>query len=90
MFSTYIDGEYAVGVAYTEKNHGLNGPWHIEPEPLLRDNNGHPMMFNTFDGTLVMAVHKDTVINDRRTSVPRFIEMDDQFDKLKIKRYYKF
>ena len=90
LFSTYIDGEYAVGVAYTEKNHGLNGPWHIEPEPLLRDNNGHPMMFNTFDGTLVMAVHKDTVINNRRTSGPRFIEMDDQFDKLKIKRYYKF
>ena len=48
------------------------------------------MMFNDFDGTLVMAVHKDTVIDGRRTSVPRFIEMDRQFDKLKIKRYYKF
>jgi hypothetical protein len=90
LFSTYIDGEYSVGVAYTEKNHGLNGPWHIEPEPLLRDNNGHPMMFNDFDGTLVMAVHKDTVMNGKKTSVPRFIEMDRQFDKLKIKRYYKF
>ena len=90
LFSTYIDDEYAVGVAYAEKGYGLNGPWHIEPEPLLRDNNGHPMLFNDFDGTLVMAVHKDTIINDRRTSVPRFIEMDNQFDKLKIKRYYKF
>lgn len=90
LFSTYIDGEYAVGVAYSRKGYGLNGPWEIEPEPLLRDNNGHPMMFNDFDGTLVMAVHKDTVINNRRTSVPRLIEMDNQFDKLKIKRYYKF
>ena len=90
LFSTYIDGEYAVGVAYSEKNHGLNGPWHIEPEPLVRDNNGHPMLFKDFDGTLVMAVHKDTVLDNRRTSVPRFIEMDDQFDKLQVKRYYKF
>ena len=90
LFSTYIDGEYAVGVAYSEKDHGLNGPWHIDAEPLLRDNNGHPMMFNDFDGTLVMAVHKDTIIDGRRTSVPRLIEMDRQFDKLKIKRYYKF
>ena len=89
LFSTYIDGEYAVGVAYSTM-YGLNGPWVIEPEPFLRDNNGHPMLFNDFDGTLVMAVHKDTVIGERHTSVPRFIEMDDQFEKLKIKRYYKF
>ncbi len=90
LFSTYIDDEYAVGVAYAEKGYGLNGPWSIDSVPLLRDNNGHPMLFKDFDGTLVMAVHKDTIINDRRTSVPRLIEMDNQFDKLKIKRYYKF
>ena len=89
LFSTYIDDEDSVGVAYSTM-YGLNGPWEIEPEPLLRDNHGHPMMFKDFDGTLVMAVHKDTVINNRRTSVPRLIEMDDQFEKLKVKGYYKF
>ena len=89
LFSTYIDDEYTVGVAYSTM-YGLNGPWEIEPEPLLRGKQGHPMLFKDFDGTLVMAVHKDTVINDRRTSVPRLIEMDDQFEKLKVKGNYKF
>ena len=90
LFSTYINEESAIGVAYSEKGHGLNGPWHIETEPLLRDNNRHPMMFKDFDGTLVMVVNKDTIINNKQTSVPRIIEMDDQLDKLKIKRYYNF
>ena len=89
LFSTYIDDEYSVGVAYSTL-YGLNGPWEIEPEPLLRDHQGHPMLFKDFDGTLVMAVHKDTVINNRRTSVPRLIEMDDQFEKLQVQGYYKF
>ena len=89
LFSTYIDDEYSVGVAYSTM-YGLNGPWEIEPEPLLRGNHGHPMLFKDFDGTLVMAVHQDTVMNNRRTSVPRLIEVDDQFEKLKVKGYYNF
>lgn len=90
LFDTAIDGASAIGVAYTEKGHGLNGPWHIEPQPLLTGNVGGPMLFKDYDGTLVMALHKDTVVGGVKKSVPQFMKMDSQFDKLKVKGHYKF
>ncbi|MBQ4064190.1 MAG: family 43 glycosylhydrolase [Bacteroidaceae bacterium] len=90
LFDTEIDGESAIGVAYTEKDHGLNGPWHIEPTPLLTGNVGGPMLFKDYDGTLVMALHKDTIVGGVKKSIPQFMKMDSQFDKLKVKGHYKF
>lgn len=90
LFDTTVDGLSAIGVAYTEKDHGLNGPWHIEQEPLLTGGVGGPMMFKDYDGTLVMAVHRDTVVGGVKKSIPQFMKMDSQFDKLKVKGHYKF
>lgn len=90
LFTTDIAGESAVGVAYTEKNCGFNGPWHIERQPFLTGNYGEPMLFKDFDGTLVMLLHKDTVINGRRIYKPTMFEMDSQYDKLKIKGKYNY
>lgn len=90
LFDTTIDGVSAIGVAYTEKDHGLNGPWHIEQQPLLTGGVGGPMLFKDYDGTLVMAMHKDTVVDGIKKSIPQFIKMDSQFDKLKVKGQYKF
>lgn len=88
LFITEKNGEKALGVAYTEKDHGLNGPWHIEPEPMLTGNYGQAMLFNDFDGSLVMVLHKDTIINGDKKSIPQLFEMDSQYDKLKIKSKY--
>lgn len=90
LFDTTIGGASAIGVAYTEKDHGLNGPWHIEPQPLLTGNVGGPMLFTDYDGTLVMAMHKDTIVGGVKKSIPQFMKMDSQFDKLKVKGHYKF
>lgn len=88
LFVTEKNGVSALGVAYSEKNHGLNGPWHIEPQPMLVGGYGQAMLFNDYDGSLVMALHKDTIIDGRKRSVPQLIEMDSQYDKLKIKSKY--
>lgn len=88
LFITEKNGTKALGVAYTEKDHGLNGPWHIEPEPMLTGNYGQAMLFNDFDGSLVMVLHKDTIVKGNKKSVPQLIEMDSQYDKLKIKSKY--
>lgn len=90
LFDTTIDGTSAIGVAYTEKDHGLNGPWHIEQQPLLVGDVGGAMLFKDYDGTLVMAMHKDTIVEGVKKSIPRFMKMDSQFDKLKVKGHYKF
>ena len=90
LFSTKMGDGEVIGVAYTEKDHGLSGPWHIEPQPLLAGNVGSPMLFNDYDGTTIMVVHKDTTVNGKAKSVPQFIKADRQFDKLKLNGHYKF
>lgn len=88
LFTAYAGEEKAVGVAYSGTS-TLNGPWVIEEEPLLKGFNS-VSMFDDYDGTPVMVVGKDTVINGVGKSVPQLIKTDLQFEKLKIKGYYKF
>lgn len=88
LFTAYAGEEKAVGVAYSETS-TLNGPWVVEDEPLLKGFDS-VSMFDDYDGTAVMVVGKDTVINGVKKSVTKLIKTDLQFDKLKIKGYYKF
>lgn len=90
LFQTEIDGVSALGVAYSEKNHGLNGPWHIEPQPLLAGGYGQAMLFNDFDGSLVMVLHKDTIIQGNVHSRPSMFEVDNQYARLRIKGKYNY
>jgi Glycosyl hydrolases family 43 len=46
----------------------LAGPWVHHPEPLWRDDGGHPMLFRTFDDRLVMAIHQRTDASSARGS----------------------
>lgn len=89
LFTTYVGDERRVGVAYSETG-TLNGPWLVEDKPLIEENVGGAMLFNDYDGTLVMVVTADTVINSVARSVPRLIKCDSQFDKLQTKGNYKF
>lgn len=91
LFTTYVDGVKAVGVAYTQTGeYGYNGPWVVEPQPLLTSNVGSASIFCDYDGTKVLAVSKDTIIGGVAKSVPQLFKLDMQFDKLKIEGYYKF
>lgn len=91
LFTSYIGDEKAVGVAYTQTGeYGYNGPWVVEPQPLLTGNVGSASIFTDFDGTKVLAVGKDTVICGVEKCVPRLFKLDMQFDKLKIEGYYNF
>ena len=92
LFTAYDGEESVVAVAYTinEMGHWLNGPWIAEPQPLMRGNVGGASLFTDYDGTMVMALHKDTLISDRNVKVPQFVKMDSQFEKLKKIGYYNF
>ena len=91
LFTSCVGGEKALGVAYTETGeYGYNGPWVVEPQPLLAGGVGSASVFRDYDGTMVLAVSKDTVIDDVSKSVPQFYKLDMQFDKLKIEGHYKF
>ena len=91
LFTTYIDGKKALGVAYSETElYGYNGPWNVEPQPLLRDGVSSASIFADYDGTMVLAVAKDTVIGGVEKCFPRLFKLDMQFEKLMIKGHYKF
>ena len=91
LFTSYIDGEKAVGVAYTQTGeYGYNGPWVVEPQPLLVGGVGSASIFTDYDGTKVLVVGKDTVDGGVRKCRPQLFKLDMQFDKLKIEGHYKF
>lgn len=90
MFATEIDGEETLGVAYTKEGHGLNGPWTVEKEPLLTGGYGQATIFKDFDGTRVLVLHKKTVVDGEVRYVPQLMELDNQYNRLKIKGKYKY
>ena len=91
LFTSYIGGEKSIGVAYTQTGeYGYNGPWEVEPQPLLTGGVSSASVFTDYDGTKVLAVGKDTVIGGVAKSVPQLYKLDMQFDKLKIEGHYKF
>ena len=91
LFSSYVAGEKAIGAAYTMTGeYGYNGPWVVEPQPLLTGNVGGASLFTDYDGTKVLVVGRDTVVDGVLKSVPQLFKLDMQFDKLKIEGHYKF
>lgn len=81
LWSSYSASKYAVGLARSESGR-LAGPWTQLPEPLWTDDGGHPMLFHTFDGRLVMAMHQP----NRRVERARFFEIEDLGDTLRLGR----
>ena len=91
LFTAVEGGEKVIGVAYTQDDAvGLNGPWHIEPKPLLSGGVSGATLFTDYDGRQLMLYSKDTLVNGKNKSLPRLMRVDTQFDKLILKEHYKF
>lgn len=74
------NGKYAEAVAYSLSGR-LVGPWR-QAEPLLTDDSGHGMIFKTFDGRLMLVVHRPTMSPQSRA---RLHELEDTGDGLRLK-----
>jgi hypothetical protein len=51
-----VSGGYVQTYAVSESG-DLAGPWR-QHRPLVRDDSGHGMLFHTFDGRLMMILHR--------------------------------
>jgi hypothetical protein len=80
LWSSYGPTNYATGIAVSTTGK-VAGPWEQQQETLWLDDGGHPMLFNTFDGRLVMTLHQP----NRRVERARFFEMEDTGDTIRIK-----
>ena len=48
---------YAIGIAASQSG-TLAGPWVQQDDLLFEQNGGHGMIFRTFDGKLMLALHQ--------------------------------
>lgn len=89
LWTSWVYTAYTQGVAYSESG-TLDGPWIQEESPITPPNYGHGMLFRTFDGKLLMAVHSHKDLGQGRSDRrPHFFLMSDSGDKLRIVREYK-
>ncbi|RXG24155.1 glycoside hydrolase family 43 protein [Leeuwenhoekiella marinoflava] len=88
IWTSWIYDEYVQGVAYS-KSGTLDGPWIQEEEPITPRNFGHGMLFTSFEGKTLMAVHSHEVVNGNYHRVPHLFEVDLSGDKLKVVAPYK-
>lgn len=79
LWSSYGPTKYAAGVAVSTSGK-IAGPWVQQPAPLWLDDGGHPMLFTTFDGRLVMTIHQP----NRRVERARFFEVEDTGETIRI------
>ena len=82
LWSSFGDGGYTVGIAVSESGK-LAGPWVQQAEPIYAEDGGHPMLFRTFDGTLMMTLHSPNSGPNQRI---HFFEMEDTGETLRIAR----
>lgn len=79
-WSSFTETGYTVGLAISESGK-LAGPWTHREEPLYRDDGGHSMLFETFDGRLMMALHSP---NGGPATRIRLFELEDTGDTLRL------
>jgi arabinan endo-1,5-alpha-L-arabinosidase len=84
LWSSFSETGYTTGVAVSETGR-LAGPWVQQAEPVYRDDGGHPMLFRTFDGTLMMALHSPNEGPNQRV---HFFEMEDTGETLRVVRRF--
>lgn len=81
LWSTFGAGhDYMTGVARSPSGK-ITGPWTVDPEPIYREDGGHPMLFRTFGGKLVMTIHQP---NKRQRERARLFEVILEWDKMRL------
>lgn len=88
IWTSWIRDVYTQGVAYS-KSGTLDGPWVHEQEPITPPNFGHGMLFRTFDGKWLMAVHSHYNDNGHYIRIPHFFEVDFSGDKLVVGKEFR-
>lgn len=79
LWSSYENGSY-VETEARSKSGELAGPWE-QLTPLVKQDSGHGMLFRTFDGQLMMVLHRPF-----QNARAKLYEMSDEGDHLRVVR----
>lgn len=78
LWASFINGTYAMGVACSESGR-VTGPWRQEEKSLFSGDGGHAMIFRTFGGRLMLALHTPNRTPEER---PFFVELEERDGRL--------
>jgi GH43 family beta-xylosidase len=78
IWSSFGDEDYSVGIAESVSGK-IAGPWKQQERPLFTGDGGHGMIFRSFDGRLMLSLHKPNNDPDERA---HFYELTDTGDSL--------
>lgn len=73
VWSSFSNSGYTVGTARSTTG-DIAGPWEVDPEPIYSLDGGHPMLFKSFEGELMMVFHSPNKPGQERMLV---FKMDD-------------
>lgn len=79
LWSSYDNGSYVQTVARS-KTGKLKGPWE-QLDPLVKNDSGHGMLFRSFEGQLMMVLHRPF-----KNAHGKLYEMADRGDHLAVIR----
>lgn len=82
LWSSLIDGNYIQAVSRSQ-NGKIDGPWTHGARPLFDKDGGHGMLFRTFEGQLMLTMHRP---NTRLQERPMFFEVDEKDGWLALKQ----
>lgn len=77
LWSSYEKGSYVQTITRS-KSGELQGPWE-QLDPLVKNDSGHGMLFHTFDGQLMLVLHRPF-----KTARGKLYEIADQGDHLEV------
>jgi arabinan endo-1,5-alpha-L-arabinosidase len=80
LWSSFGQGRYLTGIARSA-NGEVTGSWVQSPAPLFAADGGHPMLFRTLEGELMLALHTPNALGQER---PRFIPVRETKDGLEL------
>ncbi len=80
LWSNFCKEGYATGYAKSATGR-LQGPWIQQPEPLYAHDGAHSMLFTTFKGQLMMALHSPNIHEKKHMLL---FEMEEQNGELFI------
>lgn len=83
IWSSFKNGSYAIGVAESTTQK-IRGPWIQQEDLLFEQDGGHGMLFQTFDGRLMITFHGPN--NPAGSERMQIFEVEDVGHTLRIKR----
>jgi arabinan endo-1,5-alpha-L-arabinosidase len=80
LWSSFRQGQYAQGIAHSPSG-SILGPWTQEDAPIFENDGGHGMIFRTFEGEILLALHTPNSTPDER---PVFIALTEKDGRLSV------